>query len=116
GVRVAARGSQSVAEAVAEHRFDLGTLFGQPPRGDLVEIARMRQPLCVIVAPGHPLASRRTCRLPDVVPFGEVMPDRSFGIRQLVDRVRALERIELPVDLDTNPPALAWRTVRRTES
>jgi DNA-binding transcriptional LysR family regulator len=113
-VRVAAMGSQSVAEAVAEHRFDLGILFGQPPRGDLVEIARMRQPLCVIVAPGHPLSDRRTCRLPDVAPFGVVMPDRSFGIRQLVDRLRAVERIDLRVVVETNTLAFAWRMVQRT--
>ncbi len=112
-LRVAAMGSQSVAEAVAEHRFDLGILFGQPPRGDLVEIARMRQPLCVIVAPGHPLASRRTCRVMDVAPFGVVMPDRSFGIRQLIDRVRAVDRLELRIVVETNTLAFAWRMVQR---
>ena len=111
-LRVAAMGSQSVAEAVAEHRFDLGILFGQPPRGDLVEIARMRQPLCVIVAPGHPLASRRSCRMPDVAPFGVVMPDRSFGIRQLIDRVRAVDRLELRIVVETNTLAFAWRMVQ----
>lgn len=112
-LRVAAMGSHSVAEAVAEHRFDLGILFGQSPRGDLVEIARMRQPLCVIVAPGHPLARLRNCRLSDVAPFGVVMPDRSFGIRQLIDRVRAVDRIELRIVLETNTLAFGWQMVQR---
>ncbi|MEB2317038.1 MAG: LysR family transcriptional regulator [Pseudomonadota bacterium] len=113
-LRVAAMGSQSVAEAVAEHRFDLGILFGQSPRGDLVEIARMSQPLCAIVAAGHPLAHRRSCRLSDVAPFGVVMPDRSFGIRQLIDRVRAVDRVDLRIVLETNTLAFAWRMVLRT--
>lgn len=113
-LRVAAMGSQSVAEAVAEHRFDLGILFGQSPRGDLVEIARMSQPLCVIVAPGHPLARLRSCRLSDVVPYGVVMPDRSFGIRQLIDRVRAVDRVDLRIVVETNTLAFGWQMVLRT--
>lgn len=113
-LRVAAMGSQSVAEAVAEHRFDLGILFGQSPRGDLVEIARMSQPLCVIVAPGHPLAGKRSCRLSDVVPFAVVLPNRSFGIRQLIDRVRAVDRVDLRVVVETNTLAFGWRMVLRT--
>lgn len=113
-LRVSAMGSQSVAEAVAEHRFDLGILFGQSPRSDLLEIARMSQPLCAIVAPDHPLAKYRSCRLSDVVPYPVVLPDRSFGIRQLIDRVRALGRIELRCAVETNKLAFGWRMVLRT--
>lgn len=113
-LRVAAMGSQSVAEAVAEHRFDLGILFGQSPRGDLVEIARMSQPLCAIVRPDHPLARRRSCSLSDVAPFGVVMPDRSFGIRQLIDRVRAVDRVDLRIVVETNTLAFGWQMVLRT--
>ena len=82
---VAAMGSRAVADAVAEHRVDLGIVFGQPPRHDLVELARMSQPLCAIVSPQHPLARRRKCRLVDAAAYPLVLPDRSFGIRQMID-------------------------------
>jgi len=112
---VSAMGSQAVAEAVAEHRVDLGILFGQSPRRDLLELATMSQPLCAIVAPRHPLASRRKCRLADIVDYRVVLPDRSFGIRQLVDRVSAAGRLELRTALETNTLAFAWRLVLRTD-
>jgi DNA-binding transcriptional LysR family regulator len=112
---VSAMGSQAVAEAVAEHRVDLGILFGQSPRRDLLELATMSQPLCAIVSPHHPLARRRKCRLADIVAYRVVLPDRSFGIRQLVDRVGAAGRLELRTALETNTLAFAWRLVLRTD-
>jgi DNA-binding transcriptional LysR family regulator len=44
-----------------------------------------------------------------------VLPDRSFGIRQLVDRVGAAGRLELRTALETNTLAFAWRLVLRTD-
>ncbi|TXL64124.1 LysR family transcriptional regulator [Zeimonas arvi] len=112
---VSAMGSQAVAEAVAEHRVDIGILFGQSPRRDLIELARMSQPLCAIVSPGHPLAARRACRLADAAAYRVVLPDRSFGIRQLIDRVRANGRLALNVALETNTLSFAWRMAERTD-
>lgn len=112
---VFALGSQAVAEAVAEHRVDLGIVFGQSPRSDLLELARMSQPLCAIVAPGHPLAERQKCQFADVAVFPVVLPDRSFGIRQLIDRVRANSRLDLRIAVETNTLAFAWRLVVRTD-
>jgi DNA-binding transcriptional LysR family regulator len=112
---VLALGSQAVAEAVAEHRVDLGIVFGQSPRSDLLELARMSQPLCAIVAPGHPLAKRRSCKFADVAGFPLVLPDRSFGIRQLIDRIRASGRLDPRVAVETNTLAFAWRVVLRTD-
>lgn len=108
---VSALGSHAVAEAVAEHQVDFGIVFGDSPRRDLVDLAFMNQPLCAIVCPTHPLARRRQCRLADVAPHPVVLPNRSFGIRQLVDRVRATHRLELRTVVETNTLAFAWRLV-----
>ena len=108
---VAAMGSRAVADAVAEHRVDLGIVFGQSPRHDLLELAWMSQPLCAIVAPHHPLSRRRKCRLADVAAYPLVLPDRSFGIRQLIDRVRAISRLDLRIAVETNSLAFAWKLV-----
>ncbi len=112
---VSAMGSQAVAEAVAEHRVDIGILFGQSPRRDLIELATMKQPLCAIVSPAHPLARKRTCRLADAAAYRIVLPDRSFGIRQLIDRVRANGRLTLSVALETNTLSFAWRMAERIQ-
>lgn len=108
---VSAFGSHRVAEAVAEHEVDFGIVFGGSPRRDLLELAFMNQPLCAIVRPSHPLARRRKCRLADVARWPIVLPNRSFGIRQLIDRVRAMHRLELRTVVETNTLAFAWRLV-----
>src|SRR5690606_26841734 len=108
---VSAFGSHAVAEAVAEHQVDLGIVFGGSPRRDLLELALMEQPLCAVVRPDHPLAGRRRCVLADVAAYPIVLPNRSFGIRQLVDRVRAMHRLELRTVVETNTLAFAWRLV-----
>lgn len=110
-IDVHAMGSHVVAEAVAEHRVELGILFGTPPRPDLRTLGRMRQPLCAIVSPNHPLARRRGCSLREAAGFPLVLPDRSFGIRQLVERVAARDRITLRPVAETNTLGFAWRLV-----
>ncbi|HEY0878811.1 MAG TPA: LysR family transcriptional regulator [Zeimonas sp.] len=112
---VSAYGSHRVAELVAEHEVDFGIVFGGSPRRDLLELAFMNQPLCAIVRPAHPLARRRKCRLADVAPWPIVLPNRAFGIRQLIDRVRAMHRLELRAVVETNTLAFAWRLVLASE-
>jgi DNA-binding transcriptional LysR family regulator len=114
-ITVSALGSQEVAEAVAKHQADLGIVFGDSPRGDLLELALMSQPLCAIVGPHHVLARKRRCRLADVAAYPVVLPNRAFGIRQLIDRVRASQHLELRAVVETNTLAFAWRLVRGSD-
>ncbi len=109
-------GSQAVAEAVAEHRYDLGVLFGNTPRTDLVELARMPQPLYAVVAPAHPLAQRTRCTLADIAPYPVVLPDRSFVIRQLVDRVCVARKLSLLRTVETNALAFAQMLVTGSDT
>jgi DNA-binding transcriptional LysR family regulator len=113
---VAALGSHAIAEAIAEHRFDLGIVFGSSPRTDLLELAQMSQPLCAVVSPNHPLANRASCTLAEVAAFEVVLPDRSFGIRQLVDRVSANGKFPLIKTVETNTLAFAQRLVMQGEN
>lgn len=105
-------GSQAVAEGVAEHRYDMGVLFGSAPRTDLVELARMPQPLYAVVSPSHPLAQRESqCTLADIASYPVVLPDRSFVIRQLVDRVCIARKMSLSRMVETNSLAFAQMQV-----
>jgi DNA-binding transcriptional LysR family regulator len=60
-VSVTVVGSRDVAEMVSQHEVDLGFVFGRAPRRDLVELGRMLQSLCLILAPRHPMASKASC-------------------------------------------------------
>ncbi|MEN3364972.1 MAG: hypothetical protein V7606_2246 [Burkholderiales bacterium] len=113
---VAAMGSHAIAEAIAEHRYDLGIVFGSSPRTDLLELAQMSQPLCAVVSPNHPLARKNSCTLSQVAAFQVVLPDRSFGIRQLVDRVSANGKFALNKTIETNTLAFAQRLVMQGEN
>ncbi len=113
-VSITTVGSRIVADMVARHDVDLGMVFGPAPRRDLIELARMRQGLCLIVAPTHPLAGRASCRIRDLDGIDVVMPDPSFGIRQEVDRISAESKTRLNLRYETNSLAFARTLVAQT--
>jgi DNA-binding transcriptional LysR family regulator len=108
-------GSRDVAELVGHNDVDLGFVFGRAPRRDLIELARMRQSLCLIVAPSHPLANKSSCTVTDLAGLRVVVPDSSFGIRQEIDRACAQARISLEICNETNSLAFAQTLAARTE-
>lgn len=100
-------GSRSVADMVARHEVDLGFVFGPAPRRDLIELAQMRQSLCLIISPQHPFAGKASCRIRDLSGLKVILPDPSFGIRQEVDRVCAQTKTRLELCCETNSLAFA---------
>lgn len=113
-VSVTVVGSRDVAEMVGQNEVDLGFVFGRAPRRDLIELARMRQSLCLIVAPGHPLANREFCTVKDLAGLRVVVPDPSFGIRQEIDKACAQGNVRLEICNETNSLAFAQTIVART--
>jgi DNA-binding transcriptional LysR family regulator len=112
---VTAVGSRDVAEMVGQNDVDLGLIFGRAPRRDLIELARMRQSVHLIVAPDHPLAGRTSCTMKDLAGLRVVVPDPSFGIRQELDKACAQANVRLEVCNETNSLAFAQTVVARTE-
>src|SRR5260370_7877028 len=108
-------GSRDVAEMVGHNDVDLGLVFGRSPRRDLIELARMRQSLCLIVSPRPPLANRESCAVKDLAGLRVVVPDPSFGIRQEIDRACAQAKIRLEVCNETNSLAFAQTLAARTD-
>lgn len=114
-VSVTVVGSRDVAELVSQNEVDLGFVFGRAPRRDLIELGRMRQSLCLIVAPSHPLADRESCAVKDLAGLRVVVPDSSFGIRQEIDKAFAQANVRLEICSETNSLAFAQSIVARTE-
>jgi DNA-binding transcriptional LysR family regulator len=108
-------GSRDVAEMVSRHEVDLGLVFGRAPRRDLVELARMRQSLCLIVSPHHPMADKESCTMKDLAGLRVIVPDPSFGIRQEIDRACAQANMQLELYGETNSLAFARTIVGKTD-
>ncbi|MEH2512710.1 DNA-binding transcriptional LysR family regulator [Nitrobacteraceae bacterium AZCC 1564] len=113
-IAITAVGSRDVAEMVSRHEVDLGLVFGRAPRRDLVELARMRQSLCLIVSPHHPMADRDACTMKDLAGLRVIVPDPTFGIRQEIDRACAQANIQLELYGETNSLAFARSIVGKT--
>jgi DNA-binding transcriptional LysR family regulator len=114
-ISITVMGSRDVADLVGRNEVDLGLVFGRAPRRDLIELARMRQSLCLIVSPRHPLAGREACAVKDLAGLRVVVPDPSFGIRQEVDRACAQAKIRLEICNETNSLAFAQTLAARAD-
>jgi DNA-binding transcriptional LysR family regulator len=96
-------GTNEVVNAVAEDRYHIGMVFNAPADPRIRVTTAIRQPICVIVPPGHALTARnRPVRLRDLadLPLGLMHP--SYGTRQIVAMAEASERIGLAPKLVTN--------------
>ena len=111
---VTAVGSRDVADMISRHEVDLGLVFGRAPRRDLIELARMRQSLYLMVAPQHAMARLGHSTVKDLDGLRVVLPDPSFGIRQELDRVCAQANVRLELCTETNSLAFARAIVAQT--
>jgi DNA-binding transcriptional LysR family regulator len=76
--------------------------FNIPPHQDVAIECSIRDPVCVIVHPGHPLAKRRSLRLQDLAAQRIAMLGSTFKTRTLVDTALATEGISLSATVTIN--------------
>jgi DNA-binding transcriptional LysR family regulator len=112
---VTAVGARDVVEMVGQNEVDLGLIFGRAPQRDLIELGRMRQPVCLIVAPTHPLASQNSYAMKDLAGLRVILPDTSFGIRQELDKSCAQANVRLEMCSETNSLAFTQTVTARTD-
>jgi DNA-binding transcriptional LysR family regulator len=91
----------AVSELVS-YAVDLALVFRPPPDATVQSLMAIEQRLAVLMAERHPLAERRTVRLRDCAPYPIVLPDRSFGGRQLLEEVCARSSLELRIVSESN--------------
>jgi DNA-binding transcriptional LysR family regulator len=114
-VTVSVVGSRAVLELVRDGEVDLALAFGLPARNPFRVHARLEQPLCVIVAAGHPLASRRSVSFNSLAGQRVALPDRTFQIRSLIDGIAAKTRTPLHRVIETNTLEMCKGVVRNSE-
>lgn len=113
-VQVSVVGSRAVLDAVRGHAVDMALAFNVPLRSPFIEHARLEQPLCVIVAPSHPLAKRKSISFKELSGERVALPDRSFQIRFLVERIATRMRVDLKLAVETNTLEMAKGVVRNS--
>ncbi|MDF2232893.1 LysR family transcriptional regulator [Albimonas sp. CAU 1670] len=72
-------------QALMDHEVDLALIFEPVRIAEFQTIARVRQPVHVIMAPGHPLAEARELRLRDCVQHPLALPEPEYGVRHLLE-------------------------------
>ncbi|WP_376873597.1 LysR family transcriptional regulator [Albirhodobacter sp. R86504] len=88
-MRVRIRGRERVLEALEHHICQIGILYDHFSHPVIETVGKWHQPLLALVPQDHPFADGRPVDLNDIKDLPCVMPDDSFGIHHLVNRVYA---------------------------
>lgn len=95
---------------------DLMLVHDPQPSDQLKVLASVRQPLCAMVRPGHPLASLPALRLTDCQKYPVAVGNPSFGSRQLIDAIVARSSIGLKVALEASTVQALKEFSRQTDA
>ncbi len=90
-------GTGEILASVAEGRTDVGLAYNPQAHGGLRSAAIARQPLCAVMAPGHPCRPAAPVPLAALARHPAALLTPSHGIRQLIGRVEADEGFHLLV-------------------
>jgi DNA-binding transcriptional LysR family regulator len=99
---------------LVNYGVDLALVFRPPPDAKVQSLISIEQRLVVMMAERHPLSARRTVRLRDCASYPIVLPDRSFGGRQLLEEVWARSSLELRITGESNSFEFLRGMVRHT--
>src|ERR1700722_8762730 len=99
---LAIAGTDAVAHCLHDGSADIGLVFNAEPDPQLGFAAQIPDPLCAVVAPGHALAGAARLELSEIVPFTAGVPEKTFGIRRLIDAALGARKLHLTPALVTN--------------
>lgn len=108
-------GTAQIVESVVNHTADIGLAFNVLNRDDITLHGRLAQPLQVICAPGHVLAARSSVSIQELVAFRAAVPDRTFGVRYLIDKAAEEAKVELRLAYEMNSLQAIKSIVRRSD-
>lgn len=109
-------GPKGISEALATDAADLILTHDAVERPQMSVIASVHQPLCALVAPGHPLAGRSSMALRDCIAYPIAMPDATLAARGLIDRALARTSFKLEPALVSNSVELTKTFARQNQA
>lgn len=99
---LAIAGTDAVAHCLHDGTADIGLVFNAEADAQLTFAAKIQDPLGAVVAPGHPLAGAAILQMSEIVSYATGLPEKSFGIRRLVDAALSAEKLHLTPVLISN--------------
>src|SRR5205085_1954735 len=94
--------TDQIIERLVADETDIGICLNPPTRPDLVCSGWWEEPLELIVAPFHCLSQRQRVSLRELADFPAALPDASFGVRRLVNRLLIRSGVDLKLLVTTN--------------
>lgn len=79
------RDRTAAERALTEHSADLALVFEPVRIGELGVLQVVRQPVCALMRPDHPLAARSRIRLSDCLQYPLALPTAPYGVRNLLE-------------------------------
>ena len=89
-------------QALSDFSVDLVLVFEPAIQAELQVIYVLDEPLYAIAARDHPALQKPVVRLRDCIAYPVVLPDRSFGGRQLLDQALQRRMIKLEPVIESN--------------
>jgi DNA-binding transcriptional LysR family regulator len=93
-------------EALNNRAAEVGLILNPPAREAITSTEVFRDPIVAAVAPTHPLARRKILSLRELVEFPLVLFEKSFGLRQQIDRMFDRHALKPEIFCVTNSVAL----------
>ncbi len=96
-------GTDEVIRSVVDDRSHMGLVYHAPSDPRLRVNASIRQPICLIARPDHPLAQAgRPARLAEIARCSLGLMQSNYGVRQIVSLAEAADQVGLSPQLTTD--------------
>jgi DNA-binding transcriptional LysR family regulator len=93
-------------EALTNGIAEIGLILNPPVRDTITSAEVFRDVIVAAVAPTHPLAKRKVVSLHELVVFPFILTEKSFGLRQQIDRMLDRHNLKPDIYCVTNSVAL----------
>ena len=114
--QIASGVTAQLVASLLEDAVDLVLVHDPQPSDQLKVLASVRQPLCAMMRPGHPLAHLPVLRLTDCQKYPVALGNQSFGSRRLIDAIVARSSISLKVVLQASTVQSLQEFSRQTDA
>lgn len=97
------RDRDAAERSLVEHETDIALVFEPTRFADFHTLMTVRQPVCAVMAAGHPLADRESVRLRECQQYPLALPLAPYGVRFLLDAsaARLSTRLEPLIQSDS---------------
>jgi DNA-binding transcriptional LysR family regulator len=98
--------------ALIEDRGDIGLAFNPEPSREILTIRQTMHPVVAVAQPDHQVAQNHSMSVSELANHVLGLPDRSFGVRRLLDDAMLREHLENRPFLQVNSIEMAKAFVR----